>query len=426
MIISQSITQLTVRSLTYLSLLVILPTFIAITSAEHYANIVLLSTLIMLAPLFDGGQAMAMTRWISANPDLSQMDSTRQAGIALAMQGSLYWSLVISASFIAIWLLYKGLDETHGLSLGLVLVCMVMTAMTTVANTCNRLMLTGLFTTTKAAALLAGPILTATLLGTLRYVQVTDIAFIAAAFAVGASLSILLYVKATGNQITHARDLFRQFIAKNEFDEDKSYRYGLFMSQVISVLLVAKNPILVRFLCGDSALTEFSLFSAANALIIAPAAAMQAPLLVSYSKQFGGQESKHQGTPKIIARHTLLAIAIGVFIATAIWVLNIFFHQYINKDTQLLSAGNLTLILGSATVYIASIVIGVFFGAIGSARLINITAVIVLVMDTLLILLLSQEFQGLTPFVTIALSNIIAFALVIWVPRLHSRFKKNE
>ncbi|MGV0960281.1 MAG: hypothetical protein ACOYB1_10635 [Limnohabitans sp.] len=411
MIISQSITQLAVRSLTYLSLLVILPTFIAITSAAQYANFVLISTLVMLAPLFDGGQAMAMTRWLAANPTHGQDGNQHVTGIALALQGSLYWSLIISGSFMAIWLLYAGLDAAHGLSLMLVLACMVMTALTTVANTCNRLMLTGTFTILKAAALLAGPTLTATVLAVLRYVQVTDIFLIATAFGLGASLSILLYAKVVGNQIAGIRDLLLQITTRNKFVEDRKYRYGLFMSQGISILVVAKNPLLVRFICGDSALVAFSLFSAANALIIAPAAAIQAPLLVSYSRQFGGMVGIAPGFFKTIALHTLLAIVMGACVAAVICVLNIYFHQHINKDTRLLTLANLAIILGSASIYIGSIVMGVFFAAIGSAKLINTTAVIVLLMDTLLIFFLGNKFEGITPFVSIALANILAFFL---------------
>ena len=422
--ITQSITQLAVRSLTYLSLLVILPTFIPITSAEQYANFVLLSTLVMLAPLFDGGQAMAMTRWLAVNPDHGQGGKQHQSAIVLALRGSLFWSLIISVSFMAIWLLYAGVDSAHGFSLSLVLVCMVTTAVTTVANTCNRLMFTGTFSSAKAAALLAGPMLIAIVLAVLRYLQINDILLIATAFGLGASLSILLYAKVAGNQIASTRDLFQQLIKKNEFVEDKKYRYGLFMSQVISIFVVAKNPLLVRFLCGDSALVAFSLFSAANALIIAPAAAMQAPLLVSYSRQFGGKAGIPSCAFKTIAKHSLLSIFMGASVAVVIWLLNISFHEHINKDTRLLTVDNFALILGSASIYIGSIVMGVYFAAIGSAKLINTTAVLVLVVDTLLIFLLGNEFEGMTPFITIAMANALIYAIL--ASRLVARFKFNE
>ncbi len=413
MIITQSITQLAVRSLSYLSLLVILPTFIAITSAAEYANFVLLSTLIMLAPLFDGGQAMAMTRWLAANPAHGQGGNRQLSGIALALRGSLCWSLIISVSFMGIWFLYAGVDATHGLDLKLVLTCMVVTALTTVANTTNRLMLTGTFTIAKAASLLAGPTLTATVLALLRYFQVTDLLLIAMTFGLGASLSFLLYAKVVGNQIAGTRDLLHQLITRNEFAEDRKYRYGLFMSQVISILVVAKNPLLVRYLCGDSALVAFSLFSAANALIIAPAAAMQSPLLVSYSKRFGGKGGIPSGVFKGIARDALIAIVMGACVAGVIWVVNIYFHQHINKDTRLLNAGNIAIILIGASVYIGSIVMGVFLAAIGSAKLINTTAVIVLLMDAILILILGNKFEGITPFITIAAANIFAFFFLL-------------
>jgi hypothetical protein len=419
-IISQSITQLAVRSLTYLSLLVILPTFIVITSTAQYANFVLLSTLVMLAPLFDGGQAMAMSRWLAINPAHRQGDNQHLSGIALALRGSLFWSLIVSVSFISIWLLNDGADAVHGLSLSLVLACMVMTALTTVANTCNRLMLTGTFTTAKAIAILAGPTLTATLLTVLRSLQISDIVLIATAFGLGASLSILLYAKVIAKQNAGTRDLLQKLITRNEFTEDTKYRYGLFMSQIISILVVAKNPIMIRYLCGDSALVAFSLFSAANALIIAPAAAMQSPLLVSYSTKFGGKSGGiPSGVFETISRHTLLAIFMGACVAAAIWVLNIYFHEYMSKDTRLLTAGNLALILVGASIYIGSIVIGVFFAAIGAAKLINTTAVIVLIMDTLLVFFLGNKLEGMTPFITIALANSLAFA--IWVPRFIQR-----
>lgn len=415
LIISQSITQLVVRSLIYFSLLILLPSFIAITSAREYSNIVLLSTLVMLAPLFDGGQAMAMTRWLAANSRLDQKDSHRQAAIALALRSSVCWSISISAAFIVIWMRYTGQDAGHGLGLSLTLGCVAMAALTTVANTCNRLMLAENFTSGKAAALIAGPALTAIVLCTLRYVQSTDIELIVAAFAVGASLSILLYLKAAGDQITDVCDLLEQCFKRNKFEEDKKYRYGIFLSQAISVLVVAKNPILIRYICGDTALMAFSLFSAVNALIIAPAAAMQSPLLVSYSKQYGCKEGERQGSFRVIARHTLLAVAMGAIIAMAIWFLHIYFNQYINKDTRLLSVSNILLILCSAAIYIASIVIGVFFAAIGSAKLINVTAVLVLAMDSLLILLLTDKFQGMTPIITIAISNIASILILVFV-----------
>jgi hypothetical protein len=406
-IFTQSITQLAVRSLTYLSLLVILPSFIAITSTAQYANFVLLSTLVMLAPLFDGGQAMAMTRWLAANPSQRKGGNQQLSGIALALRGSLFWSLFVSASFIGIWLLYAGVYATHGLSLSLVLVCVIVTALTTVSNTCNRLMLTGTFTTAKAFAILAGPTLTAVVLIALRYVRVNDILLIATAFGLGASLSILFYANVVRKEIYFKSGLLNQLITRNEFVEDRKYRYALFLSQVISILVVAKNPLLVRYLCGDSALGAFSLFSAANALIIAPAAAMQSPLLVSYSRQFGIKSGCVPfGIFKTIARHTLSAIVMGACVAVVIWVLNIYFHEYVNKDTRLLTAGNLVLILGSASIYIASIVIGTYLSAIGSAMLINFTAVIVLITDTLLIFFLVNKFEGMTPIVTIALANI--------------------
>jgi hypothetical protein len=424
-IFTQSITQLAVRSLTYLSLLVILPTFIAITSVAQYANFVLLSTLVMLAPLFDGGQATAMTRWLAANTAHTQGVNQHLSGIALSLRGSFFWSLIVSVSFIGIWLLYAGVYAAHGLSLSLVLACVIVAALTTVANTCNRLMLTGTFTTAKAIALLAGPTLTAVVLSVLRYFQVNDILLIATAFGLGASLSILHYAKAVGKEIHCTRYLLQQLTIRNEFIEDKKYRYGLFMSQVISILVVAKNPLLIRYLCGDSALGAFSLFSAANALIIAPAAAMQSPLLVSYSRQFGGKSGGiRTGVFKTIARHTLLAIFMGTCVAAVIWVLNIYFHEYVNKDTRLLNAGNLIILLGSASIYIGSIVMGIFFTAIGSAKLINATAVIVLFVDALLIFFLANKLEGMTPLITIALANIFAFAICVF--RLFSKLNSRE
>jgi hypothetical protein len=89
-----------------------------------------------------------------------------------------------------------------------------------------------------------------------------------------------------------------------------------------------------------------------------------------------------------------------------------------------LTAANLAFILGSASIYIASIVMGVFFAAIGSAKLINTTAVIVLLVDTSLIFIIVNKLEGMTPFITIALANVIAFAISML--RLFSKSNRHE
>ena len=410
----QSITQVSVRGLRYLAILLVLPSFIFITDARTYADIVLVSTLVSLAALFDGGHAVSVLTLLSS-PAMQKSESRFRSAVMQALKGSAMWSLIISITFVSTWMMLSPTQETISNIYFLILACVVLSIITTLANTFGRILLTKEFTKLTVFILLGGPSVSLIILLIIRYFGDSNPLWIILSFSVG-GLFVILGCAYKFSQLTFEFDVGSEILSRVEhieYKEHKSHRLWLFMSQVISIAVVSKTPILIRLLCGNEALGLFSLFSAANAIIVAPVAAMQAPLLVRYAKLLSAVDIKLNFIKKTILRHIAVAILLGLLGGGLLMMLVGVAHQFVNKDISQLSYKNLSIIAVSASIYIGSVIVAIFLNAIGQARLIVKMAMVVLVLDTIFIFILAGNFGALTPILTMPVANIFAFLLLI-------------
>lgn len=412
----QSITQLGVRGLTYLSVLILLPSFILITEANTYSDIVLISTLISLTPLFDGGHAVSVLTVLS-NSKIQESKKTFLSIILSSIKGSFCWSALISIVFVGVWLItspkYGGIWHASALICG----CVFLSIVSTLANTLARVLITKDFNRQTAFILLFGPALSSVILFFIRLSGHGDPFLIIFAFAIGGIFAIIGSLYKIWN-FKFSEDVFFSFLKKEKYFEEidrKKNRRWIFVSQIISILVVAKTPIMIRALCGNQTLGLYSVLAAGIAIIIAPIAAMQAPLLVRYAKLVEAGDVKFKKMGSILIRHTSIAIGFGLCLGGGVFVCVSFIGKFFNKDFSSLSYLNMIVVALSASIYILSAVVAIFLNAFGQAKIMVKMAMLVLVLDTLLIFFMATSLKEITPIVTMPIANIVTLIIFFFV-----------
>ena len=403
----QSVTQIAMRGISYVSILILIPSFISISDANIYADIVLISTIVSLAALFDGGHATSILTLLSKE-EMQSSKKTFNSVVRKSLIGSFFWSLFISFVFVIIWVVIS--PEVNNLiyTAGIVSSCVMLAITATMANTIGRVIITKDFTRGTFFILLVGPFFSMTNVFLLRTFEISSPFFIIASFFLGNLISII------GGLYKCKHMSFKaSCVNEQEYLEDRSLRsrrLWLFFSQIVSVLVVAKTPVFIRMLCGNEVLGIFSLFSAVNAVIIAPIAAMQAPLLMKYTYFINSAGYKNKSVYGMIFTHSGIAILFGLIAIPILWVM---FSLLNNINIKMVGWGELLIIAISGSIYIVSVVVTIYINAIGETKLMLKMSIAVLIIDTLLIFSMIKSVGAITPMISMSITNgfILLFVL---------------
>ncbi len=410
----QTLTQLGARAFMYAALLVVLPSFIAITDSATYADIVLLATLAALAAQFDGGHATELVMTLSSGSTRLSKKSIQRA-VMQSLSGTLLWSVALSAVFSLIWL---GIAPPGSVSHGPLVVFLsgvVLASTCALANTATRVLFAQGFSPSSSLVLIGGPCTGFAFILAFRWMGLSAISWIAASFVAGylfilagtfIHLYRLKYRPDASNDATQAPAV--QDAPKN------SNRRWVFFSQMISIVLAAKNPYLIRLLGGDAELGIFSIYSACFALMLAPTAAMQIPVLVRFRNLVADGDVKNLSTSfyRQVGWAAIGSLAVGLVLIAILSteVVATYFSRL-----EKIHLADLVLVAISATIASTSVIIAVYLTAMGSLRLLAWMGILVLAIDAALVFFLVREFGGVTPMVTIMAANILAsMAFFYW------------
>ncbi len=410
----QTLTQLGARAFMYAALLVVLPSFIAITDSATYADIVLLATLAAISAQLDGGHATELVMNLSSgSTQLSK--KSKQHAVMKSLRGTFIWSVTLSAGFTLIWLAMAPPGNTSHGPIVVFLSGVVLACTCALANTATRVLFAQGFSPSSSLVLIGGPCTGFVFILAFRWLGLSAIPWIAASFVAG-------YLFVLAGTFMHLYRLKYRPHALNDAAEicaadgplKNSNRRWLFFSQMISIVLAAKNPYLIRLFGGDAELGIFSIYSACFSLMLAPTAAMQIPVLVRFRNLVadGDVKSLASGFFRQIGWSIIGSLSVGLFLL-GILSTDVVATHFIRFEK--INLTDLILVATSAIVASTSVIIAVYLTAIGRLRMLAWMGILVLAVDSALVFFLVKEFGGVTPMVTIMAANILASTFFIYL-----------
>ena len=400
--LSQSLAQLLSRAFLYGSFLVILPSYVTISAEATYANMVLLITLLSVANQFDGGYGAALV-----NASVLHIKDGSRLKLLLqdAMIGTMRWSIAISLALVLLWQLVDA-DGSDRLTSTDVLTLLALCVLCAEANVINRMLFARDFNIESMIFLILGPVLGFSLLLVLRIFEVDEIVLIACVLAFGylVTFSAVFYKQWVGFTEFPFRRLFD--FRGNSF-ANESGRLWFFGSQIISILVVAKNSYMVKYFGGIADLKLFSLYTAIFSAGIAPVAALQMPLMVKMRQDFLREKNVS------LLKWALIVCALAVSVLACIFLL--IQIPFVNNRVQLLSnIGYDAGVIIFLSVQIAAFCVGyaLFLMVSGHAGLLLVSGICVLLVDTVVISIYYKNFGSLTTVFSIMVSNVISLIVV--------------
>lgn len=399
----QTLTQLGARAFMYAAMLVVLPSFISITDSATYADIVLLSTLAAVSAQLDGGHATELVITLSSGANQLSREHVLHA-VKRSLLGTFQWSITLSTVFSIIWLTIAPLSNNSHNPLIIFISGVVLASTCALANTATRVLFAKGFSLSSSFVLIGGPFTGFIFILVLRWTGLGTVPWIAASFVAGylfVLIGTLAHLHRRNLPGVVAEDNIVQNSSKN------STRRWVFVSQIISIVLAAKNPFLIRLLRGDSELGLFSVYSACFSLMLAPAAAMQIPVLVRFKCLITDGDKK--GLSHSIYRQLAFSIFASLSIGLVVFIIlsTDFAASHFSKFEKI-NRLNLALVVASATVASSSVILAVYLTAVGRLRLLAWMGVLVLVVDTVLVFSWAKELGGVTPMLTIIVANVLA------------------
>jgi hypothetical protein len=410
LVVYQTATQLVARALMYAAVLVVLPSFISITSSAAYADIVMLSTLAAISTQLDGGHATSLLTLLSDTRIQNQPAEAFRA-IKIALIGTLKWAVGCSLIFCLGWLLAGRASEDSIPAFWRLVFGVSIATACAVSNTASRIIFARNFSRKSVLFLVGGPLLTLVILTILRVERITLIFVITIAFLLGYFVNIFGAGWIVGWFDRKSGSDSQCKILTSKIKSES--RYWILLTQIISIIIVAKNPILIKILCGDTALATLSIYIACYTLMLAPIAAMQIPILIGF------KTAPIDFTPKLFPRLLVtrlfqgcsMTVAVGCVIFTMMWI--DFGDLYAGMAVHVSSAG-LFYVLASATVAAASVVIALYLTALGRLKFLALSAISVMVFDFAVILFSASKLGGLSPLISIMAANVLSFFVYLY------------
>jgi hypothetical protein len=400
-----SFSQIVARAFLYASILLVIPSFIAITTPEQYADILLISTIAALAVQFDGGNANNL---ISAYSNLKEPPSRNFAKhlSSAAIKNTTLWSLCMTVVFLVGWTSLSPTPIDSMNVLYLLLLSIFVALGCSISNTASKSIFALKAAPYSILGIPLGACMTFTLLLTFRILRIPDLIALSLAFFAG--YVVVLYathfhIKALPNEG------FTFQTTKLPLNKDQKW---IFAAQIISLLLAAKNPILLRNLVGNDSLPVFSVCSALYSIILAPAAAMQIPILVKFNviKNSAGEHAVQTYAVKIALQVILITLLIACLTSL---LYHIFHQQFLGDKLEQLNLSQVSMLCVSALMSGVCIIVASYLMALKKFFLLAKLGAIVLGTDILLLLILSKHCQGITPIYTIFISNVVSMIYLI-------------
>jgi hypothetical protein len=397
--------QLVARTFLYASLLLVIPSFIAITTPEQYADILLIATIAALAVQFDGGCANNLLSTYSSFKDPPARSLAKHLSNQ-AIKDTALWSLGITVVFILGWTSLSPTSMSAMYTLHLFVLSALVAIGCATSNTASKSIYALKGPRYSVLGIPAAACITFGLLLAFRIFRIHDLLALVTAFLSG--YLVLLYIAHS-----HLKALPNEGLADqgNRTPLNKHQKW-IFTAQVTALLLAAKNPILLRILVGNEGLPTFSVCSAIYSILLAPAAAVQTPILVKFNAIKSSTNNSAMLSYALKATLQILTVTILVA-AVTLFLYHIFHEHFLGKNVLQLTIFQLGLICLSALMSASCVVVACYLMALKEFFLLAKLGLVVLVCDSVSIWVLSTYFQGATPVYTIFLSNVVSMIYLI-------------
>ena len=407
----QAATQMVVRALMYAAVLLVLPSFISITSSAAYADIVMLSTLAAVSTQLDGGHATSLLTLLTS-PQMRDDPYLIRAAAKTALMGTLKWAACCSLIF-CLGVLGSG-REPGSENFGWMLLCgIAISSACAVSNTAAKIIFVKNFSLQSSVFLITGPLLTLGLLLTLRIQHLTGLLAITFSFLAGYTINI--FSSAWIIRLRGQKKALSKYLVDVEMPKVES-RYWILLTQIVSILIVVKNPILIKVISGDVALSTLSIYMACYTLMLAPVAAMQIPMIIGFKKL--SQCNPVVLFPAFLIHRLSQAVAmtafVGFIIFIAVWTNPFNLYSTISSHV---SIWGLLGAASSAVIASISIVIALYLTAIGRLRFLAFSAIFVLTVDITVILTFTSTAGGLSPLLSIMAANVLSVFVFMFFAR---------